>query len=41
MFAAIAILGFMHEWKSGHVFLGVRNVNEDFFVLCARMSVSF
>lgn len=31
MFAAIAILGFMHEWKSGHVFLGVRNVNEDFF----------
>lgn len=31
MFAAIAILGFMHEWKSGRVFLGVRNVNEDFF----------
>ena len=31
MFAAIAVLGFMHEWKSGHVFLGVRNVNEDFF----------
>lgn len=31
MFAAIAVLGFMHEWKSGHVFFGVRNVNEDFF----------
>lgn len=31
MFAAIAVLGFMHEWKSGHVFAGVRNVNEDFF----------
>ena len=21
----------MHEWKAGHVFVGVRNVNEDFF----------
>lgn len=31
MFASIAVLCFMHEWKSGHVFLGVRNVNEDFF----------
>lgn len=31
MFAAIAVLGYMHEWKSGHLFVGVRNVNEDFF----------
>ncbi len=31
MFAAIAVLGYMHEWKHGKLFLGVRNVNEDFF----------
>ena len=31
VFAAIAVLGYMHEWKSGHLFVGVRNVNEDFF----------
>ena len=31
MFAAIAVLGFMHQWNSGHWFVGVRNVNEDFF----------
>lgn len=31
MFAAIAVLGYMHEWKSGHLFVGIRNVNEDFF----------
>lgn len=29
--AAIAVLGYMHEWRHGHLFLGVRNVNEDFF----------
>lgn len=29
--AAIAVLGYMHEWKHGHLFVGVRNVNEDFF----------
>lgn len=29
--AAIAVLGYMHQWKSAHLFLGVRNVNEDFF----------
>lgn len=31
MFGGIAVLGYMHEWKAGHVFVGVRNVNEDFF----------
>lgn len=31
MFAAIAVLGFMHQWNAGHLFVGVRNVNEDFF----------
>lgn len=31
MLAAIAVLGFMHQWNSGHLFIGVRNVNEDFF----------
>ena len=31
MLAAIAVLGYMHEWKEGHLFVGVRNVNEDFF----------
>ena len=31
LFATIAVLGYMHEWKSGHLFVGVRNVNEDFF----------
>ena len=30
-FAAIAVLGYIHEWNTGHLFLGVRNVNEDFF----------
>ncbi|WP_235848632.1 carbohydrate porin [Parabacteroides timonensis] len=30
-FAAIALLGYMHTWKNAHLFLGVRNVNEDFF----------
>lgn len=29
--AAIAILGYMHEWQAAHLFVGVRNVNEDFF----------
>lgn len=29
--AAIAVLGYMHQWKNAHLFLGVRNVNEDFF----------
>lgn len=27
MLAAIAVLGFMHQWNSGHLFIGVRNVN--------------
>ena len=27
----LAVLGYMHEWNSGHLFVGVRNVNEDFF----------
>lgn len=31
MLAVIAVLGFMHQWNSGHLFIGVRNVNEDFF----------
>lgn len=31
LFATIAVLGYMHEWKAGHLFVGVRNVNEDFF----------
>ena len=31
MLASIAVLGFMHQWNSGHLFIGVRNVNEDFF----------
>ena len=31
MFAAIAVLGYMHTWKNAHMFVGVRNVNEDFF----------
>ncbi len=30
-YAAIAVLGYMHSWKNAHLFLGVRNVNEDFF----------
>lgn len=29
--AAIAVLGYMHEWQAAHLFVGVRNVNEDFF----------
>lgn len=32
MVAAIAVLGYMQTFKAGHVFLGVRNVNEDFFI---------
>ena len=31
MFASIAVLGYMHELKGAHFFIGVRNVNEDFF----------
>lgn len=31
MFAAIAVLGYMHTWHNAHLFVGVRNVNEDFF----------
>lgn len=31
MFAAIAVLGYKHEWNSGRFFVGVRTVNEDFF----------
>lgn len=31
MFAAIAVLGYMHTWQNAHLFVGVRNVNEDFF----------
>lgn len=31
MFAAIAVLGYMHTWRNAHLFVGVRNVNEDFF----------
>lgn len=31
MLAALAVLGYMHEWKEAHLFVGVRNVNEDFF----------
>ena len=27
----LAVLGYMHEWNSGHLFVGVRNVDEDFF----------
>lgn len=30
-FAAIAILGYMHTWEKARLFVGVRNVNEDFF----------
>ncbi len=30
-FALLAVLGYMHEWNSVHLFAGVRNVNEDFF----------
>ncbi len=31
--AAIAVLGYMHTWEDlAHVFFGVRNMNEDFFV---------
>lgn len=30
-FAAIAVLGYTHTWKNAHLFVGVRNVNEDFF----------
>lgn len=30
--ASIAVLGYMHEWQNAHLFAGVRNVNEDFFV---------
>ena len=29
--AAIAVLGYMHQWERAHLFFGVRNVNEDFF----------
>lgn len=29
--AAIAVLGYMHEWKECHLFVGIRNLNEDFF----------
>lgn len=29
--AAIAVLGYMHQWDNAHLFAGVRNVNEDFF----------
>lgn len=29
--AAIAVLGYMHEWKECHLFVGIRNVYEDFF----------
>lgn len=31
MFAAIAVLGYSHHWRTARVFVGVRNVNEDFF----------
>lgn len=31
MLAAIAVLGYSHHWASARVFVGVRNVNEDFF----------
>lgn len=31
MFAAIAVLGYKHTWRNAHLFVGVRNVNEDFF----------
>lgn len=31
MLAAIAVLGYMQGWTWGHTFVGVRNVNEDFF----------
>ena len=31
MFAVIAVLGYMHTWQNAHLFVGVRNVNEDFF----------
>ena len=27
----LAVMDYMHEWNSGHLFVGVRNVNEDFF----------
>ncbi len=30
-FAAIAVLGYEHTFKNAHLFLGVRNVNEDYF----------
>ncbi len=30
--AAIAVLGYKHTWNHANVFVGVRNVNEDYFV---------
>ena len=29
--AAIAVLGYRHAWRNASLFVGVRNVNEDFF----------
>ncbi len=31
-YAAIAVLGYRQSWKHANVFVGVRNMNEDFFV---------
>lgn len=31
IFAAIAMMGYRHMWKKARLFVGVRNVNEDFF----------
>ncbi len=30
-FASIAVLGYMHTWEKVHLFVGVRNVNKEFF----------
>ncbi len=30
-FCAIALLGYAHSWQKAHLFVGARNVNEDFF----------
>ncbi len=31
-YISIAALGYMHTWENAHLFAGIRNVNEDFFI---------
>lgn len=38
--AALAVLGYRHAWENANVFLGVRNVNEDFFTSDATSLLS-